>query len=167
MGYHTNFIGSFLLDKKLKPAHREYLFAFSQTRRMIRNEKVANDFDDPVRIKANLPLGSEACYFVGAKGFSGQDKDNSIVNYNKPPKDQPSLWCQFIPSKDGKEIIWDQGEKFYNYIEWIKYLIIHFIEPWGYKLNGSVKWMGEDPRDVGIINIKDNQIEVINLSIFS
>lgn len=73
---------------------------------------------------------------------------------------QPGLWCQWEPSEDGTAIRWDEGEKFYHYIEWIKYLIAHFIEPWGYSLNGEVNWAGEDSEDRGVIKIQDNVVTV-------
>ena len=27
----------------------------------------------------------------------------------------PGIWCQWVPTDDGKGIEWDGGEKFYNY----------------------------------------------------
>ena len=88
---------------------------------MKRKAEVAITMPDPIRQAAGLPIGDEAAYFVGGKGDFGQDHDNSIVDYNEPPTGQPGLWCQWII--EDNEIIWDGGEKFYNYIEWIEYLI--------------------------------------------
>ena len=51
---------------------------------------------------------------------------------------QPGLWCGWRPNEDGTVIEHDGGEKFYDYTEWIQYLVHHFLEPWGYKLNGDV-----------------------------
>jgi len=56
--------------------------------------------------------------------------------------------------------MWDGGEKFYNYVEWLKYLINHFFEKWGVKLNGEVYWKGEDGEDMGKIVVKDNWVIV-------
>lgn len=72
----------------------------------------------------------------------------------------PSFWCQWIPTSDGDSIEWDGGEKFYYYEEWIKYLLKKFLIPWGYKVNGSVDWDGEESGDVGQIVIKDNKITI-------
>ena len=44
---------------------------------------------------------------------------------------QPGLWCQWVPNASGTAIVWDEGEKFYYYIEWIKYLIEHFLRAVG------------------------------------
>jgi len=73
---------------------------------------------------------------------------------------QPGLWCQWIPNETGEVIEWDEGEKFYDYIEWIEYLILHFLGPWGYKLNGVVEWHGEENDDRGRIEIVDNEVIV-------
>jgi hypothetical protein len=68
------------------------------------------------------------------------------------------LWCQWIATPDGRGIEWDGGEKFYHYIAWLQYIILHFLEPWGYRLSGEVKWTGEDPSDTGRIIVEDNKL---------
>jgi len=75
----------------------------------------------------------------------------------------PAIWCQWVPTEDGKGIVWDGGEKFYNYVEWIKYLIADVLAPKGYVLNGDVDWRGEEWEDIGTISIKDNNVEEIPL----
>jgi hypothetical protein len=39
-----------------------------------------------------------------------------------------------------------------------QYLIGHFLAPWGYTLNGTVKWVGEDPADSGVIEVENNRV---------
>jgi hypothetical protein len=156
MGYTTDFYGSFDLDKPLTEAHAKYLKAFSESRRMTRDENKVQSFSDPLREAVGLPIGRQGGYYVNAKGFHGQDHDDSIIDYNRPPNSQPSLWCKWVPSDDGRNIEWDGGEKFYDYIGWIEYLIENFLAPWGYKLNGEVEWQGEDRDDFGMIVVKDN-----------
>lgn len=75
-------------------------------------------------------------------------------------KDKPGFYCQWVPNADGTAIEWDGGEKFYEYVEWIRYIITNFIEPWGLKLNGDVEWRGEDGDDMGLLSIKDNVLTV-------
>ena len=156
MGYTTDFSGEFWCDPPLSAKHREYLEKFNETRRMKRNPSALPN--DPVRAAVGLPEGPEGAYFVGGGGSYGQDRDDSILDYNDPPSGQPGLWCQWTPSKSGEAIHWDGGEKFYNYVEWIEYLVEHFLKPWGYTLEGSVQWVGEDPTDVGTISIVDNVV---------
>ena len=171
MGYSTYFDGRFELDKALTPARIKYLQQFAHTRRFKRDEEITAGRPDPIRKAVKLPVGIEGGYFVGAEGDFGQegmgyygaDEDKArlgVVNDNYPPKGQPGLWCQWVPTEDGKHIEHDGGEKFCDYVEWLRYLVEHFIEPWGYKLNGQVKWNGEDSEDMGLIVCKNNKITV-------
>ena len=73
---------------------------------------------------------------------------------------QPGLWCQWVVSDDGKYLEWDGGEKFYNYVDWLKYLIRHFFQNWGLVLNGEIEWKGEEFNDVGKIVVKDNVVKI-------
>ncbi len=158
MGYTTDFVGAFELDKPMTEAQAEYLKHFNETRRMKRDPKIAELMDDPVRIAAGLPIGKDAEYFTGGLGFAGQERDDSVVENNSPGGDQPSLWCQWIATKDRRGIEWDGNEKFYEYVEWLRYIIEHFLKPWGYTLNGSVKWFGEENTDIGIIEVTNNDV---------
>ena len=161
MGYTTYFNGQFDLDKPLTLSQAAYLAKFAETRRMVRDPEKALTLPDPIREAVGLGIGRQGGYFVGGSGDFGQDRDISILDYNNPPADQPSLWCQWVPDASGISIVQDEGEKFYGYVEWIEYLIEHFLGPWGYVLNGSVSWEGEDSDDRGIIYIKDNVVEAV------
>jgi hypothetical protein len=72
---------------------------------------------------------------------------------------QPGLWCQW-ELQDDTTLAWDGNEKFYNYIEWLQYLIVHFFKPWGINLNGECFWQGDDNSDMGKIEITDNVINI-------
>lgn len=72
----------------------------------------------------------------------------------------PGLWNQWVPNNEGDEISWDGGGKFYEYVEWIEYLLTHFLIPWGYVLNGEVYWDGEGSDDRGVIAITNNEVRV-------
>jgi hypothetical protein len=161
---------------------------FADTRRMTRDEfKVAamkaegrgNTRCFKLLEELGLPIGAKGEFYCGT-GLAGQDgghfnssTDNSVVEYNQAPGvgkwgdtkpkatciGQPGLWCQWNPSDDGTEIVWDGSEKFYNYVEWLEYLIANFLKPWGYKVNGMVEWKGEDSQDIGVIEVVDNVVE--------
>ncbi len=75
--------------------------------------------------------------------------------------DKPGFYCQWVPNEDGTEIEWDGSEKFYHYVEWIEYLIEHFIKPWGLTLEGEVEWRGEEDDDLGMIQIMENEVETL------
>lgn len=160
MGYSTDFEGSFKLDRPLTPEHRAYLVAFNETRRMKRDATVALTLPDPVRVAAGLPIGTDGEYFVGAAGFMGQDRDASVLDYNAYPPSQPGLWCKWTPNEAGDAIEWDQGEKFYDYVTWLEYIVDRFLEPWGYSLSGTVTWSGEEQGDVGSITVVGSVVTV-------
>jgi hypothetical protein len=177
MGYTTDFNGSITISPTIKPEHKAYINLFSETRRMKRNAELTEKRPDPVRNAAGLPVGIdtdseqfnvvygvEDGYFVGAKGFCGQessDKAEDLVNSNSPPAGQPGLWCQWVVGGDWineDELGWNGTEKFYDYVEWMEYLIEHFFKPWGYVLNGQIEWQGEDRDDIGMILVEDNLV---------
>ncbi len=160
MGYSTDFTGQFKVTPTLKPEHAGYLATFSETRRMERDAKLAEKLHDPIREDVGLPVGTEGAYYVGDEGnsFGGHP---SILDNNNPPKGQPGLWCNWIPTESGEAIEWNGGEKFYEYTKWLVYLIKHFLAPWGYVLNGNVEWQGEGSDDNGVIYVKDNKVEAV------
>ncbi len=162
MGYTTTFQGQFNLDKPLSEPDKKYLIAFNESRRMKRDESIVSTLKDPIRKNVSLPVGVDGGYFVGGMGFMGQGEDKSVVEYNNPPTGQPALWCKWTPNEDGTAILWDGAEKFYGYVEWIEYLIKHFLAPWGYTLNGSVTWQGEEHGDTGSILITNNEVKIVH-----
>ena len=146
MGYQTDFSGAWEITPPLTEEHREFLVKFNETRRMVRDV-------DPI-------YGTDGEWYVDGTGLFGQDHDETVISSEHPPSTQPGLWCQWVPNKTGDYYQWDGNEKFYNYVEWIKYLVENYFKPRGYKLNGRVSWIGEDREDMGRIDIMDNEIVV-------
>lgn len=142
MGYTTDFSGSFeIRPEPLDEKMIDYLTLFAETRRMKRN---LNGF------------GVEGEFYVYGGGMMGQDKESNVVDSNQPPQTQPGLWCQWVPTGDGTRIVWDGGEKFYDYVEWLQYIEENFLLPFGKYLDGEMVWQGEDIMDRGrIIADKD------------
>ena len=141
MGYDTTFKGRFTLDKPLDDETYTFLLKFNETRRMAR--------------KVDPKYGVEGEFYVDGKGYMGQDDDDNIIDHNRPPSTQPSLWCQWKPSEDRMGIEWDEGEKFHCYREWLAYIIKNFLTPKGYVLSGKVHYQGEDDFDYGDIDAAD------------
>ena len=75
----------------------------------------------------------------------------------------PNSYCQWVPSRDGLGIEWDGNEKFYYYVEWLEYIIEHFLKPKGYVLNGAVPYQGEEMDDMGQLEVKDNEVKDIEM----
>ena len=161
MGYTTDFFGTLSFNKPVTPQLKDYINRFSYTRRMPRdNEKIKEVFPNWKDLCFFGELGNKGEYFAPPTGNFGQERDDSIIDYNGY-KDavHPGLWCQWIINDDG-ELEWDGGEKFYNYEGWLQYLIDNFFAPLGYVLNGDIKWQGEDSDDFGNIHVVDNVIEM-------
>lgn len=149
---------------------------------LVLNENT-NVYEEQNTSEAEKIYGKDGEFFVMDDGNSGQSRDASIIDYNIPPGQvlrgdknypntfeenqrrikeglsQPSLWCQWVIDEDN-ELVWDGGEKFYYYIEWLQYLITNFFQPWGVLLNGEIEWVGEDRNDIGKIIVLDNIITV-------
>lgn len=149
MGYTTTFEGSISVDPPLSAEEVRFLNRFSGSRRMHRK------------------LGP---YHIGSGGF-GQDHEEDIIDYNKPPPGQPGLWCHWVSEWDGTAIEWDEGEKFYDATEWMEYLIEHFLgvapaarhtifflQP--HILNGDIYASGEESGDHWKIEVRDNEVRV-------
>lgn len=74
----------------------------------------------------------------------------------------PGIWCDWVPSRDGKSIKWNQREgSFYDAGEWMTYLIEHFLKPWGYVVNGKVLWQGHDIEDRGVLLVENNVVSSV------
>lgn len=67
-------------------------------------------------------------------------------------------YMQWEPTKNGDGLSWDGGEKFYDYVEWLKWLIAKRLGPWGHTVNGTLKWSGESVSDNGTITVVDNAV---------
>jgi hypothetical protein len=160
MGYTTDFEGQFTVTPPLTPEQVAYLQAFNETRHMRRDAAETEKREDPKRKSVGLPVGLQGGYFVGEGGDFGQAEGADVRDGNAPPMNQPGIWCQWTASDDGTAIEWDAWQKFYSYVEWLEYLIEHFVRPWGRTLNGEVTWEGEDSDDFGKIVVKDNRVGV-------
>jgi hypothetical protein len=163
MGYNTFFFGSFSVTPALTPAHAAYLKRFSEVRHMKRYARLLGNAPDPLREAVGITSpGVEGAFYTGSPVAFGQDYDSpSVADTNEQPTGQPSLWCHWAPCKDGRQIAWNGGEKFYDYSEWLEYLVEHFLAPWGYTLEGTVKWVGEDLSDQGTLYVAENEVFVL------
>ncbi|MFE7461600.1 hypothetical protein ACWFMI_23895 [Nocardiopsis terrae] len=98
--------GMVRISPPLNAAEVEYLTRFNATRRMAR---------------------AQGPYFVDGTGLAGQDKGPDIIDHNSPPAEQPSVWCGWKPTEDGTGLVWDKKENFTYPLEWMAYLIEHFL----------------------------------------
>jgi hypothetical protein len=170
MGYTTDFGGDVEVvfkDKVNRDSAAELINGLANTRRVKR---------DLSKVKEHLPkpwpeYGKEGEFFYPTndwpwwESFGQSNEDPSVDGYT-PPGNQPGTWLQWIAipldDDDTKMILeWDGGEKFYEYTDWMKYIIKRIIAPRGGVANGSIEWFGEDRDDIGIIEVKDNKVKEV------
>ena len=89
--------------------------------------------------------------------FTEEEHEPSKADADGQP---PNLYCQWRPTADGTGLEWDGAEKFYDYSEWLEYLIAHFLKPWGYVLSGEVRYNGWTEGVAGTIIVANNQVTV-------
>lgn len=172
MGYSTDFKGEFTLSRTATGEEINYINTLSDTRRMKRDVNKLQEIHQG-KYGFNGIYGIEGEYFIGYSQIG-------IIDHNTPPGQisyddtlyewrenkkrikkgecQPGLWCQWIITEDGTKLKWDDGEKFYYYVEWLKYLIKHFFSIWNIKLNGEIFYDGEKENDNGNIIIINNEV---------
>jgi hypothetical protein len=160
MPYETTITGEFAINPPLAAAHLAYLLAFSRTRHMRCATRALKKRPDPLREAAGLPLGRGGAYYVGGLDLFSQSLA-TVTNSLQPPHGQPSLYCKWTPTTDGRALVWQGSGAHYE--EWLEYLMKHFLLPWGYVLCGRVEWQGKRPSDSGVIRIEENILVVIDL----
>lgn len=77
------------------------------------------------------------------------------------PKEAPRGYCQWELTRKRDGIQWDSGEKFYDYVEWLEYIIEYILKPAGIALTGSVEYSGEDVTDCGVITVENGVVKKI------
>lgn len=112
MGYTTDFLGHIDINPALNQAEIAYLQAFGRSRRYDRP-------GGPYEVPAN-PY---------AEAQQGRDSSVPVETYNRVAPGQPQLWCQWTPCWDGCCLTFDGFEKFYRPVQWMEYLIGHFLKP--------------------------------------
>ncbi|GHO51164.1 hypothetical protein [Ktedonospora formicarum] len=171
MGYDRTFRGFFGLDKALQPEQSAYLRRFTEMRHVPRNEELLRGIPDPLRALVGLPLGEGGMYFTG---MIDEDLDAQLRTAEDSERwraEEEGLWrmeainfpssrCQWVPKFHGTAIGWDGEEKFYGAVGWLRFLIEHFLRPWGYYLSGSVQYEGEQGEHGRIVVEQDEVVAV-------
>jgi hypothetical protein len=83
--------------------------------------------------------------------------------YDKYADTHPDSYNQWEPSSDGLALGWNGAEKFYEYVEWLEWLIHNYFEPRGIILNGVLRYQGEEISDVGRIEVSNNSVKKVEL----
>ena len=155
MGYNTYFEGELTPNKPFDKDFVKYINAFSSKRHEPRDVEL---------IKKADPLWYKNCLFgnIGPYGmyYIGPYEDWPLPAGESPDFNMPGYWCQWIIDESSNTVRWDGNKKFYNYVDWLDFIIKHFFELGGYKLNGEIFWHGENFDDAGKISVVDNVVRV-------
>lgn len=118
----TTLIGKFKINKKLDKETEELINGLSKTRRMKRDtKKLAKILNITEEECIERYLSEGQLYIPSYMNDEDEYNDKSIIDFNKHPKDQPDLNCNW--KTNGETIYWNRREKFHTYIEWIEYII--------------------------------------------
>lgn len=183
MGYYTDFDGCFSIKPYLQPRHAAYLEAFLQKRHCRYDEKMLQSIPDPLREAVELPVGPDGLFSLVVEEADTHWLEDGIalepkmvglrpglrLDVNAPASGVPHLYCQWqiapYPNTDPTKERWElsgpaESSKFYGYNRWLVFLLKHFFMPWGYVLNGEVRWAGENVDDRGRIDITRNAVRI-------
>lgn len=83
---------------------------------------------------------------------------NSFSYQPHDPNEFPGHYCQWIATNDGTQIEWDGGEKFYDALEWMQYIVEHFVLPGHHEANGEIFADGEETDDIWWIVVENNVV---------
>ena len=167
MGYNTEFEGRINTNKPMSNELIIWLDKFSKTRHysidtaLLKEsflEKTIREMLPPIgNYRENVDMGIEGKFLAHGDEYH---RPKYCDNYNKPADDCPGLWLQWRVTEDGYGIEWDMGEKFYNYTEWLEWLILYIFEPGGYILNGKIRFQGQNYNDQGHIYVENNVVTI-------
>lgn len=160
MRYPIQFDSHLTLDRPLSPQHLAYLNQFVQIRRVALSVEHLQAIPDPLREAVGLPLGEEGAYFVDLDFDHERLLEPMVLNINKPPHGQPSLWCAWRFDLGGASLSYSDSYNLYRCYVWLQYLLEHFLLPWGYRVHGEIYWQGAEAADHGKITAHGNTLDI-------
>lgn len=87
-----------------------------------------------------------------------------ILEANENPDaiagEHPGSYMQWVPTESLDAIVYDGNEKFYNYAEWLQWLLTH-LESLGIQAHGEIVWQGESVGDTGVLRVTHGVLRVI------
>lgn len=151
MGYTTDYVGHIDIVPPLNDEEVEYLTAFRESRRCQR------------------PGGA---YDVPGNPWAEEPSEFPVDDYNRVADGQPELWCNWSVCWDGCCLAWNGTEKSYAMVEWLRYLIAHFLRPrakasghsgfedftFDHRLDGMVVGCRRDDKELFAITVTGNRV---------
>ena len=163
-------VGNLTFDRPLRDEHAKYLCKFFEIQHFQRDVNRLEQLADPLRLAAELPLGTHGEYFLGegadspinpcgSPATAGRLDESIITTY--PPSDQPSNDCGWALTADAAGLT-SKGEtnKHDEYLKWLHYLIKSFFVRWEYVLKGRVIIKSDNPQ---LLIVNNNMIQTLDL----
>lgn len=95
---------------------------------------------------------SKPLSFAQAKTLLEFNEDPDCI-----PQPHPNSYMQWVPTESLQAIVWDQGEKFYDYTEWLRWLV-RWLHDQGIACSGTLYWSGESSNDTGVLTVADGVV---------
>lgn len=160
MSIYIEVAGEINIDPPLNQKEIEFLTKFSETRKCLYN---SGQYD----VSVNQELYKEP--FINHPTTALE-----FHKFNTVPTGQPSFWCNWVPTSDGKKLVHNGQQKYSKDAEWVEYLIKNFLNEQpiaetlypeqfgflqGHKCNGKISITLEaDQKEK--INVKNNETTV-------
>lgn len=68
-------------------------------------------------------------------------------------------YMQWVPSESLDAIVYDGNEKFYDYAQWLQW-VLDQLQKMGVTAEGSIVWQGESTGDTGVLTVNANVLIV-------
>ena len=86
-----------------------------------------------------------------------------ILEANNDPDsiqgEHPRSYMQWVPAQSLDHIVYDGNEKFYEYVDWMKWLV-NYLKGIGITADGEIDWSGEQAGDTGTIVVANSEVAV-------
>jgi hypothetical protein len=104
--------------------------------------------------------------FTGAVGLSRKltlAEAKELLEINASDKSENitgiDAYFQWVPADTFEHIVWDGNEKFYKYVEQLRWLC-NWFQDRRILANGTLYWQGEETGDTGTLAVVDNAVSV-------
>jgi hypothetical protein len=181
MGYNTKFKGSLKLSKTLTKEQQKWFNDWTTIRKkhydsnkLMEHYKgvgsLDGDYGENGEFFGYIPNELRDGDNVWKSDYSQWVNGSSDLMFpiegknNDSPSNQPSLWNNWMIV--GDELFYNDGDKFYGYIEWLEYIRTKILSKWGITFEDGykIKWRGEDKGDRGSIVYENGELIDNNFS---
>ena len=73
--------------------------------------------------------------------------------------EHPRSYMQWVPTQSLDHIVYDGNEKFYEYVDWMKWLV-NYLKGIGITADGEIDWSGDQAGDTGTIVVANSEVTV-------